>query len=392
MTETVAVLGGGVAGLTAAHELAERGFAVTVYEARDRLGGKARSLPVPGSGTDGRGDLPAEHGFRFFPGFYRHVPDTMRRIGVDGPPGRRRARAARPGRRPQRAADARPPAGVARGLRARHPLRARVRDRPRHPAARDRVLPRAAADAAHELRRAPPRPVGAPELVVVRRRRAALAGVPQVPRRRAHAHARGGAGARDERAHRRDDPAAAAVRPHARRRPRRPRARRPDLRRLDRPVGGAHRGPRRRDPPRRAGRGHPDGRRAHHRRDRRGRDGDRGPLRRGRAGRDHAHARRARPARRRAAAQAPRPPGHALDERRHVLPRRGRPGRPRPRHLHRLRVGADLDLPAPVLARLRPRADRRRPRRGDPLGRRLRLGPAEPAARQDRDAAAPTTR
>src|SRR5215210_984887 len=84
MTATVAVLGGGVAGLTAAHELAERGFAVTVYEARDRLGGKARSLPVPGSGTGGRADLPAEHGFRFFPGFYRHVPDTMRRIGVDG--------------------------------------------------------------------------------------------------------------------------------------------------------------------------------------------------------------------------------------------------------------------------------------------------------------------
>src|SRR5215207_7674183 len=84
MTQTVAILGGGVAGLTAAHELAERGFSVTVYEARDRLGGKARSLPVPGSGTGGRRELPAEHGFRFFPGFYRHVPDTMRRIGVDG--------------------------------------------------------------------------------------------------------------------------------------------------------------------------------------------------------------------------------------------------------------------------------------------------------------------
>jgi uncharacterized protein with NAD-binding domain and iron-sulfur cluster len=80
----VAVLGGGVAGLTAAHELAERGFEVAVYEARDRLGGKARSLPVPGSGTGGRSDLPAEHGFRFFPGFYTHVPDTMQRIGVDG--------------------------------------------------------------------------------------------------------------------------------------------------------------------------------------------------------------------------------------------------------------------------------------------------------------------
>ena len=83
MTDRVAVLGGGVAGLTAAHELAERGFAVTVYETRDLLGGKARSLPVPGSGVDGRRDLPAEHGFRFFPGFYRHVPDTMRRIGVE---------------------------------------------------------------------------------------------------------------------------------------------------------------------------------------------------------------------------------------------------------------------------------------------------------------------
>src|SRR4051812_47758755 len=83
MSERVAVLGGGVAGLTAAHGLAARAFEVTVYEARDRLGGRPRSLPVPGSGAGGRADLPAEHGFRFFPGFYKHVPDTMRRIGVD---------------------------------------------------------------------------------------------------------------------------------------------------------------------------------------------------------------------------------------------------------------------------------------------------------------------
>src|SRR5258708_7529519 len=77
---TVAVLGGGVAGLTAAHELAERGFSVTVYESSARFGGKARSYGVRGSGSDGRAELPAEHGFRFFPGFYRHLPDTMRRI------------------------------------------------------------------------------------------------------------------------------------------------------------------------------------------------------------------------------------------------------------------------------------------------------------------------
>jgi uncharacterized protein with NAD-binding domain and iron-sulfur cluster len=81
---TVAVLGGGVGGLSAAHELAERGFDVTVYEARTEFGGKARSMPVPGSGTGGRADLPAEHGFRFFPGFYRHLPDTMSRIPHSG--------------------------------------------------------------------------------------------------------------------------------------------------------------------------------------------------------------------------------------------------------------------------------------------------------------------
>ena len=79
--KTVAVLGGGVGGLTAAHELVERGFVVDVYE-RDPVsfGGKARSVRVVGTGRDGRRDLPGEHGFRFFPGFYRHLPDTMKRI------------------------------------------------------------------------------------------------------------------------------------------------------------------------------------------------------------------------------------------------------------------------------------------------------------------------
>ncbi|MEV4330916.1 FAD-dependent oxidoreductase [Streptomyces sp. NPDC049597] len=80
---SVAVLGGGVAGLTAAHELAERGFAVTVYERR-ALGGKARSMDVPGSGRGGRRPLPAEHGFRFIPGIYHNLPDTMRRIPFPG--------------------------------------------------------------------------------------------------------------------------------------------------------------------------------------------------------------------------------------------------------------------------------------------------------------------
>jgi uncharacterized protein with NAD-binding domain and iron-sulfur cluster len=91
VTRKVAVLGGGVAGLTTAHELAERGFEVDVYEQRGLLGGKARSYEVP---PDSPGcppslaGLPAEHGFRFFPAFYTHIPDTMRRIPyLDQPDG-----------------------------------------------------------------------------------------------------------------------------------------------------------------------------------------------------------------------------------------------------------------------------------------------------------------
>ncbi|MDX1429516.1 MAG: FAD-dependent oxidoreductase, partial [Rhodothermales bacterium] len=83
MNKTVAILGGGVAGLSAAQELVERGFHVTVYEKGSVPGGKARSMPFKGSGKNGRKDLPGEHGFRFFPRFYRHIIDTMKRIKLD---------------------------------------------------------------------------------------------------------------------------------------------------------------------------------------------------------------------------------------------------------------------------------------------------------------------
>ncbi len=84
MPNKVVVLGGGVGGLSAAQELAERGFEVTVYERRPGFGGKARSIPVPNSATAGRQPLPGEHGFRFFPSFYKHLPDTMKRIPFAG--------------------------------------------------------------------------------------------------------------------------------------------------------------------------------------------------------------------------------------------------------------------------------------------------------------------
>src|SRR6185437_9934916 len=80
----VIVIGGGVAGMSAAHELAERGFEVEVYEHKKKYcGGKARSVNVPGNLPDKK-PLPGEHGFRFFPGFYKHIIDTMKRIPATG--------------------------------------------------------------------------------------------------------------------------------------------------------------------------------------------------------------------------------------------------------------------------------------------------------------------
>lgn len=114
---TVAVLGAGIAGLTAAHELAERGFVVTVYETRTdernglgsepagayppvKLGGLAASqYSTVGTRTGSRAELrpfpgrrgrprdpgravAGEHGFRFFPAFYLHIWDLFQRIPV----------------------------------------------------------------------------------------------------------------------------------------------------------------------------------------------------------------------------------------------------------------------------------------------------------------------
>lgn len=95
----VVILGGGVAGMSAAHELIERGFHVEVFERKPVAGGKARSIPASRASRQRppfRGEsrlqpraslgpeLPGEHGFRFFPGFYKHIIDTMEGIPYRG--------------------------------------------------------------------------------------------------------------------------------------------------------------------------------------------------------------------------------------------------------------------------------------------------------------------
>lgn len=101
------VFGAGIAGLTAAHELAARGFRVVVVEPATRergavqVGGLARSqwcfvdperfrrppeervirrVEVSSErDPNAKVRIPGEHGYRFFPSFYRHLFDTMKR-------------------------------------------------------------------------------------------------------------------------------------------------------------------------------------------------------------------------------------------------------------------------------------------------------------------------
>ncbi len=101
--KTVIIVGGGVGGMSAAHELLHRStggvsFNVVMYERRGTIGGKARSIPVPADDprrgavnqafdAPPRLPLPGEHGFRFFPGFYKHITETFKEIPVRGAKG-----------------------------------------------------------------------------------------------------------------------------------------------------------------------------------------------------------------------------------------------------------------------------------------------------------------
>ncbi len=71
----VAVLGGGIAGLTAAVALAERGVAVTLLERHDQLGGRVRSWPV--SHADGQATM--SRGFHAFFRQYYNLRALLRR-------------------------------------------------------------------------------------------------------------------------------------------------------------------------------------------------------------------------------------------------------------------------------------------------------------------------
>ncbi len=74
----VAVVGGGIAGITAATTLAERGFRVTLYERERYLGGKTGAWAVD---VDGDVQL-VDHGFHAFFAHYYNLRGLMERAGV----------------------------------------------------------------------------------------------------------------------------------------------------------------------------------------------------------------------------------------------------------------------------------------------------------------------
>jgi len=76
--KTVAIAGGGIGGLTVAHELQERGYDVTIYEASNIFGGKAAA-------EEFNDNLFRDHSIKNISGYYYCLLETMKRIPYDGP-------------------------------------------------------------------------------------------------------------------------------------------------------------------------------------------------------------------------------------------------------------------------------------------------------------------
>ncbi|WP_179467124.1 protoporphyrinogen/coproporphyrinogen oxidase [Mycolicibacterium vinylchloridicum] len=73
---TAAVIGGGAAGMAAAYELKKAGFAVTVFEARDRVGGRIWTVR--------KGDFVMDLGTAVYLGTYREAVAMIHEVGLTG--------------------------------------------------------------------------------------------------------------------------------------------------------------------------------------------------------------------------------------------------------------------------------------------------------------------
>jgi len=79
----VVVMGAGIAGLTAAHELSHRGFEVYVFEKNTIIGGMARSAKISASHQNSLTGLPAEYSWRGYGAKYFNLLDLLKTIPCD---------------------------------------------------------------------------------------------------------------------------------------------------------------------------------------------------------------------------------------------------------------------------------------------------------------------
>ena len=71
----VIIIGGGLAGLTIAHELVKYNFNVTIFEKQNILGGMAKSIRV-------KNNIPTEHSWRGYGPFYYNTFNIMKQIPI----------------------------------------------------------------------------------------------------------------------------------------------------------------------------------------------------------------------------------------------------------------------------------------------------------------------
>ncbi len=75
INKKILIFGGGIAGLTAAHELLDKGLDVTLVEKDNLIGGMAKSRRE-------NGRIPSEHSWRGYAPFYKNTFEIMKRIPI----------------------------------------------------------------------------------------------------------------------------------------------------------------------------------------------------------------------------------------------------------------------------------------------------------------------
>lgn len=76
MKSSVSIFGGGISGLTIAHELIEKGFEVHLYELTSSIGGMAKSI------RESEYNIPTEHSWRGYWPFYKNCFNILSRIPI----------------------------------------------------------------------------------------------------------------------------------------------------------------------------------------------------------------------------------------------------------------------------------------------------------------------